>query len=131
MAQLPVIKRLVTEDFPEQKGWIGTLFDPLNQVLSLLSSAFANGFTLQQNLMTQVKTLSIDGSAPTISFPYLFSPQIPIGVTVIDVAQTNTATVVVAAVGCTWSISSGLITTTVQGLDAAGIYNVTFVVWGG
>lgn len=131
MALLPAIKRFLTEDFPEQKDWIGKLFYPLNLILTTLSSALSNGITLGENVFSQVTTQSVTGASPTVSFLYKFSPRIPIGVTIFSIVQSNTAAVVVAATSCTWTISSGMIMVSVQGLDAAGVYNITFTVWGG
>lgn len=132
MAQLPVIKRFSTEDFPGQKDWIGTLFYPLNLILTTLYSALNNGLTISQNLQAQTVALSVAGSSPSVSFPYKYSPAIPLGVSVVSVVQTNTPAVnLTAAVGCLWTYSSGVVTVTCQGLDASSTYNVTFVVWGG
>lgn len=132
MAQLPVIKRFLTEDFKDQAGWIGNLFYPLNLILNLLYSSLNNGITLAQNVQAQVSTLPVSGASPSVSFPYKYSPQIPIGVSVINVVQTNSPVVTLtAAVSCLWTITNGVITATLQGLDSGSAYNVTFIVWGG
>jgi hypothetical protein len=132
MASLPVIKRFLTEDFPTQSSWIGGLFYPLNLLLNTIYSALSNGITLAQNVQAQVKTLSVSGSSPTVSFPYQFAPASPIGISVINAAQTNSPAVALSgAVGCTWTLNSGVLTVAVQGLNPGGVYNITFVVWGG
>lgn len=131
MALLPAIKRFLTEDFPEQKEWIGKLFYPLNLILTTLSAALSNGITLAANVYAQVSTQSVSGASPTVSFTYKYSPMQPIGISIVNLVQTNTAAITLAATTCTWTIASGLITVTVQGLDAAGVFNITFVVWGG
>lgn len=131
MATLPTIRRFLTEDFPEQAAWIGGLFYPLNLLVNTIYSALNNGITLQQNMMTQLKTISVSGSSPSVSFPYQFSPSSPVGVSVINVVQTSSGTVPVTAVSCTWSFSSGTVTVNVQGLSASATYNLSFIVWGG
>ncbi len=132
MAQLPAIKRFATEDFPEQTSWIGKLFYPLNLLLQTNYSALANGITLKDNCMAQLATLPVTGASPTTSFPYKYSPQMPIGVVVANVIQTNVpAVALTSAVGCLWTITSGIVTVTVQGLDSGSTYNVTFITWGG
>lgn len=132
MAQLPTIKRFLTEDFPKQAEWIGSLFYPLNLLLTTIYSNLNNGITLADNVKSQVATLPVIGSNPSVSFPYKFSPASPIGVSVINVVQTDIPAVApTAAIGCTWTNSSGVVTATVQGLNSTSAYNVTFVVWGG
>lgn len=132
MAQLPVIKRFLTEDFPDQKSWIGGLFYPLNLLLNTIYSALSNGITLSQNMQAQVKTVPVTGLNASVTFPYQYSPASPIGCSVINVVQTNSPAVTLrSAVGCLWTYSNGLVTATVQGLDLNSSYNVTFVVWGG
>lgn len=132
MAQLPVIKRFLTEDFPEQASWIGTLFYPLNLLLNTIYANLNNGLTLSQNLQAQVATLPVTGASPTVSFTYKYSPSSPIGVSVINVVQTDTPVVApTGAIGCTWSIANGIVTVVVQGLHSGSAYNITFAVWGG
>lgn len=132
MAKLPPIKRFLTEDFPKQADWIGNLFYPLNLLITTIYGALNNGITLKENCMTQVKTLSVTGASPSVSFPYQYSPQIPIGIVIASVVQTNTpAVTLTVAVGCQFTVSSGVITATVKGLDASSVYDVTFIVWGG
>lgn len=87
--------------------------------------------TLTQNVMAQVKTLSVSGSSPSVSFPYSFSPNAPIGVSIINVVQTSTGSVTPSAVSCTWTFSNGSVTISVQGLATSATYNLSFIVWGG
>lgn len=132
MGALPPFKRFSTEDYPEQAGWIGKLFTQLNLLITSLYSNLNNGLTLSQNVLSQVVTLPVDGAVPAVSFSYKYSPNSPIGMSVLNVVQTNVPAVVLTdAVGVSWAIDTGVITAAVQGLDAASQYNVTFVVWGG
>ncbi len=132
MGQLPVLKRFLTEDFKDQAGWINALLTPLNLLLVTVYSNLNNGLTLSQNVFSQVTTLSVSGASPSVSFPYKYSPKVPIGVSVINVVQTNSpAVALTAAVGCLFTSAAGVITATLQGLDSGSTYNVTFVAWGG
>lgn len=132
MATLPTIKRFLTEDFKDQASWIGNLFYPLNLLLNTIYANLNNGLTLSQNILSQVSTLPINGASPSVSFPYKYSPSSPIGVSVLNVVQTNSpAVALTVAVGCLWTIANGVVTARLQGLDSSSTYNVTFVVWGG
>lgn len=134
MGMLPSIKRFLTEDFPDQASWIGTLFYPLNEFLQTVYSNLNNGLTLSQNMLAQVVTLPIKGSSPTTSFSWNFSKSgNPIGVTVVNALNTNgSGSGVLGAVSCQWSYSAGVISIlNITGLNAANSYNVTFIVWGG
>ncbi len=132
MATLPIIRRFLTEDFPDQAAWIGKLFYPLNLLLNTIYSALSNGLTVQANMLAQVKTLPVTGNSPVVTFPYQFAPATPIGILVLNVSQTNTpAVALTAAVGCTWTLTSGLLTVTLQGLSKGQTYNVTLQVVGG
>lgn len=132
MANLPVIKRFLVDDFPGEQSWIGNLFYPLNLLLNTIYSALSNGLTLAQNSLAQIKTLPVSGNNPVVSFPYAFSPATPIGILVLNVSQTNSPLVpLTTAVGCTWTYVSGILAVTVQGLQAGQTYNVTFYVVGG
>lgn len=50
MASLPPVKRLVREEFPDQKGWIGKLLDPINRTIEFLSGAFNKGIDFDNNI---------------------------------------------------------------------------------
>src|ERR1019366_4765261 len=122
MGALPTIKRFLTEDFPKQADWIGTLLYPLNLLLTTIYSNLNNGLTLAQNSLAQINTLSVSGSSPSTTFLWKFSSN-PVGVLVISA----TGGLISGAVTCQWSYSAGIITiTTVSGLVAGNNYNVTF-----
>lgn len=132
MGSLPPIKRFLTEDFPTQASWIGNLLYPLNLFFNTVYSNLNNGLTLSQNMLAQVKTISISGSSPTTSFPWKFSSA-PIGVTLVNIVQTDgTPAVITNATTCAWSYAAGVVTiNNVTGLNSAHQYSATFIVWGG
>lgn len=134
MGALPTIKRFLTEDYPTQTAWIGALLYPLNLLLNTIYSNLNNGLTIGQNMLAQINTLSISGSSPSTTFLWKFSGGgAPIGISAVNVVQTNGAAVAISnAVSCSWSYNAGVITiNNVTGLNAGNTYNVTFIVWGG
>lgn len=131
MAQLPPIKRFVIEDYPSESSWIGALLYPLNLLLNSVYSNLNNGLTISQNMLAQITTVEILGATPTTSFLWKFSSN-PVGLTVINVVQTNSpSAALVATVFCQFSYNAGVVTVTVIGLPGSGTYNVTFHVIGG
>jgi hypothetical protein len=63
MAQLPQIKRLLVEDFPDQQEWIGKLLIVLNDFMQATSNALDKNLTITDNFNQQVKTLTIVGNS--------------------------------------------------------------------
>ena len=131
MASLPQLKRFLQEDFPDQP-WIGKLFYPLNLFMNAVYSALNNSLTFQDNLLSQIKTLSVNGSSPTVQFTWKFSTN-PVGVLILRALDSSSSpTVVTSAVTCDWSFSSGVVTiNNITGLTAGKTYSVTFLVIGG
>lgn len=65
MAKAPNIKRLLTEDFPDQAEWIEKLLLPINQLSVTISTAFNRGLTLRDNLQVGQLELFVDLSQPS------------------------------------------------------------------
>ena len=63
MAQLPQLKRLLIEDFPDQQEWISKLILPLNEFMQNVINALNRDLTLSDNLRANLKTLRITGSS--------------------------------------------------------------------
>ena len=63
MAQLPSLKRILSESFPEVK-WIGRLLGPLNQFIEEVVRALNNELTIAANMDGVVKTVMVDGTYP-------------------------------------------------------------------
>ena len=59
MAKIQGTSRLLVNEFPGQKDWIGRLFDPLNQSLDSLFGALRGKLTYQDNLYCNVKEIEI------------------------------------------------------------------------
>lgn len=130
MGALPTIKRFLTEDYPTESGWIGTLLYPLNLLLTTLYSNLNNGLTIANNFLSQLKVISVDGTSSSTSFPWNFPATTPVGVSIVGCYDTSTQAPIAAT--CSWSYSSGVVTiNSVTGLTAGHTYNCTFIVWGG
>lgn len=130
MGALPTIKRFLTEDYPTEASWIGTLLYPLNLLLTTIYSNLNNGLTLQSNALAQVKQISVDGTLASIQFPWNFPSNAPVGVSIVSCYDSQSQVPVAAA--CSWSYASGTVTiVNVTGLTAGSTYTCTFIVWGG
>lgn len=132
MAKLPVVKRLLQEDMKGAGSWISKLLFPLNLFMSNVYSALNHGLTFQDNMLAQIKTLSIKGSNPTTQFPWPYST-IPVGVSIIATVDTSALPLTVTtAVTCAWSVSAGIVSIdNITGLDSKRTYSITFLVIGG
>lgn len=128
----PTIKRIVVEDFPDQKSWIGKLLLPLNQALQSISKSLTKGLTFEDNFKAQIKTLDFVKAAD--SFPLYFACTVagPQGVLILKaVPVTGSASPTIAsAVWADWeSTEDGRIkVTNLTGLTDGTRYKVTFLV---
>lgn len=132
MSALPQIKRLLAEDYKEAGTWISKLLYPLNLFMSSVYAALNHGITFQDNVLAQVKTLTVKGSSPAVQFPWPYASA-PIGVLIIASSDTSAIPkTITAAVTCAWSYSAGTVSiNNITGLDAARQYSLTFLVLGG
>lgn len=101
---LAAIKRIIAEDFPEQRSWIGKLLEPLNGALSTVSKLLDRGLTFQENFKAQVKDLNFLNDST--AFPLYFRCDIgarPTGLWVVNVVEdTASPTAFSDAVFLTW-----------------------------
>ena len=130
---LPAIKRIIQEDFPDQKTWIGKLIEPLNKALISISSLLNKGLTFEDNFKAQVKSLNFVYN--TTNLPLYFSSTIkgrPNGLFVINIVENNVAQVTAFsnAVFPTWEyLQDGRIKILdVTGLNNNSEYTMTMVV---
>lgn len=68
MAQLPQLRRLLVEDFKNEKKWIGPLFLTVNNFMESVVNAFNKSLTLIDNTTSDIKTLTLS-SVPSASSP--------------------------------------------------------------
>lgn len=142
MSNLPPIKRLAQEDYHDQP-WIGRLLGPLNQFLQSIYAAFNNGFTMNENMIAQVKTLTIAGAVPNLAngkyvtqWNWPFPATRPVGLWIGNITDISAApivkAVIVLPVSVAWTYGAGVIyIQNIAGLDITRTYSATFFVSGG
>lgn len=80
MSKVPTVRRLVVEDFPDQKKWIGRLFDILNTFIINVVQGLSNQLTISENMLAQVDrvrvrtALSYTADADLGQYAELFEP---------------------------------------------------------
>jgi len=138
MSQLPQIRRLLVEDFMEQKDWISKLFTPLNSFMEGTVGVLTKGVSLVDNCAADIQkvTLSV---VPTVKIPIALRWDLstkPISVHVGNVSLvTNDDFTIAAAVGIQWKYDSvkGLRLVNVVGITptSATQYVLTLVIFAG
>lgn len=64
MAQLPNQRKILPEDFPDQKAWIPQLLSPINRFFEDVVRALNKGLTIKDNFDGELITAIIDGVYP-------------------------------------------------------------------
>jgi hypothetical protein len=59
MSKIPSVKRLMAEDFYDQKSWIGKLLQPLNTFMEQVTLALNKRLTISDNLQAQLSKLTV------------------------------------------------------------------------
>lgn len=132
MALLPQLKRLSAEDFKDAPPWFMRLLYPLNLFMISVYSALNNQLTFESNMLSQIRSATLNGSSPTAQFTWPYASA-PIGVTVISALDISPFPLLIKqAVTCAWSYSAGVVNIeNVTGLTNGRNYSVTFLVIGG
>lgn len=100
--------KLSIEDFPEQRSWIGKLFEVLNQFSGELNTSFQNALTIQDNLFQEIKELKFKYS--TDQLPIKFRAKFgtsPQGILPIYLYDTTSNVYGPAAPWPVWSYADG------------------------
>lgn len=136
MAAIPPFKDLRVEDYPEQSGWIGRLFEALNVPLRALVASLAHGLTFQDNLAAEVKDLTFNAALAT--YPLRVKLERVSKVRLVwpgycrELTSTGSTAAVTAALHVDWTQEGNqLAIQGIVGLDSAKRYSVTLVVSGG
>jgi len=138
MSELPQIRRLLVEDFMEQKEWISKLFIPLNTFMDGTFTALNRGVTLRQNMAADLRVVTVN-RVPTVAdyigVPWTI-PQKPISLHIGRIIRTdNTAVVLASAVQVQWEYDSskGLRLTNLIGITptATATYDLTLAIFTG
>lgn len=64
--------RLVVEDFPDQKGWIGKLIQPINDFLTEAIKILNGGVTFADQMLGKDHLFSFEYQSESITFPIGF-----------------------------------------------------------
>lgn len=128
MAKLPRTKKLIQEDFPSERSWIGKLLQPLNQFLESTNLALDKGLTITDNLDQQTVQVTVTGNEE-VSFPIKTRSK-PLGVVVSRVELIEGSDAPTAAVQpVSWEVDSTNNIVTIDswhgGLNASSRYRIT------
>jgi len=64
MSAVPQLRKLLTEDFPDQSEWIGKLIQPLNDHMEKVVRSFDKSLTMEENMSAQIIDVSVSGVYP-------------------------------------------------------------------
>jgi hypothetical protein len=64
MSRVPPVRRISTEDFKEQSGWIEKLVAPINSYFEQMTTALNRGLTVNDNMAGEIRTVEVDGTYP-------------------------------------------------------------------
>jgi hypothetical protein len=134
VSKLPQIRRLVLEDFMEQKSWIARLFLPLNTFMESVVTALNKNLTITENFNGEVKVVTLT-SVPTAANPLKVAYNLKAAPVSIHIGQVSRfdgaafALTVAPAIQWIWT-SSGLEITNLLGIvpTSAVRYDLTLVI---
>jgi hypothetical protein len=136
MSRLPPLKRLVTEDYEDQRSWIEKLLQPLNQFMESVTASLNRSLTFNENLDAQITTVEVTTNASSVVSETYFKVTTrnrPIGVTVVDVRETVSGlnSSIAGAVFPVWDFvpeSKQIRLKTIYGLGASKKYTLTLAI---
>jgi hypothetical protein len=139
MSKLPNVRRLLIEDFLDQKDWIGNLFTPLNVFMDGVITSLSKGITLKDNMAADI-IVSLTDRVPTLTTPIILPWNSKLGapqsVTIGNIQPANGSNFTLASVvGMQWKYdaSKGILITNIIGLTPTSTdkYNITYTVFAG
>ena len=123
MAVLPQIRRLMVDDFKNQKEWIRPLFYVLNQFMEATINALNHGLTLNANCAASIVTVNLT-TVPTASSPVSVPWNLQTQPTAIHIGNIAGATIT-AAVEIQWTYNAGLKITNLVGVTPTNTAPIT------
>lgn len=72
MGKIKATQRLIVEDFPEQKDWIGKLFYVVNRFITEVIAALNGNIVFEQNITGQEHLFDFKYVSDAVSFPLEF-----------------------------------------------------------
>jgi hypothetical protein len=139
MSKLPQMRRLLVEDFLDQKEWIGNLFTPLNVFMDGVVASLTNGISVRDNCAGDIVTL-VTTRVPTVADPIIVGWNqkfgSPTAVYIGNVARVDGKTFALTATpGIQWNYvsKSGIIVTNLFGVVPSLVdkFNITYVIFAG
>jgi hypothetical protein len=133
MSKIPPIRRISTEDFKEQAGWIENLLGPINSYFEQTTTALNRGLTINDNFAGEIRDVTIDGTYP-LKLAWLLSAR-PRAVLVGAIARTTGASFTQgSALQVQWSFNQsgqlqidGVVGSLTPAPSAAAKYRITLV----
>lgn len=139
MSKLPQIRRLLVEDFLDQKEWIGNLFTPLNVFMDGVVSSLTKGISIKDNCAGDIMTITTT-RVPTVAVPIILGWDYRLGtpksVHIGNVARVDGNTFALTATpGVQWNYSSkdGILITNIFGVVPSQVdkFYITYVIFAG
>jgi len=123
MSKISSSKKLILEDLPaEQRSWMKKVIEPLNRFLEQTYFALVNGLTIRDNLKAQISdsTVEINQVYP-VKIAWTLNER-PSAV-LVALIQDDLGSAI-PAYSMTWTIDSGVLKLTFNGLTATNKYNL-------
>ena len=123
MSKISSSKKLILEDLPaEQRSWMKKVIEPLNRFLEQTYFALVNGLTIRDNLKAQISdsTVEINQVYP-VKIAWTLNER-PSAV-LVALIQDNLGSAI-PAYSMTWTLDSGVLKLTFNGLTATNKYNL-------
>ena len=123
MSKISSSKKLILEDLPaEQRSWMKKVIEPLNRFLEQTYFALVNGLTIRDNLKAQISdsTVEINQVYP-VKIAWTLNER-PSAV-LVALIQDDLGSAI-PAYSMTWTLDSGVLKLTFNGLTATNKYNL-------
>lgn len=137
MSKLPQLKRLVVDDFQDQKSWISKLFLVVNPFMESMVGCLNQAITVRENMAADILSVTFS-SVPTPSAPLIVGwkqRSIPISIHVGKCVRLDGASfTATAAIGIQWAwTEKGLAITNLLGVvpNQSNKYILTLVCFTG
>lgn len=139
MSKLPPVRRLLIEDFMDQKDWIGNLFTPINVFMDGVLGCLSKGISIRDNVAGDIivnNTSRLPTVEKPIVLPWTSKQGIPVAIHIGNIQRVKGDNFTLATpVGFQWKYDSsqGILITNIMGLTPTSEdkYNITYVVFAG
>jgi hypothetical protein len=138
VSKLPQIRRLLVEDFLDQKSWISKLFTPINNFMESVQTIFSRGITINDNMAGSVQSV-VFNSRPTVAVPMPLKWDLNVKPTAVIVGNVQRKDLAdwfctyTVGVQWKWDVNQGLRLTNISGLapSVTDQYIITLVIFSG